>query len=76
MLVQQDSAVFESLTQIAVPTLVVVGSEDAQFLAAADVMEERIPGARKVVLPRAGHAANIDAPEEFNSAVGDFLTTV
>jgi pimeloyl-ACP methyl ester carboxylesterase len=76
MLVQEDSAVFESLTQIAVPTLVVVGSEDAQFLAAADVMEERIPGARKVVLPRAGHAANIDAPQEFNSTVVDFLATV
>ena len=53
--------------------LVVVGSEDAQFLAAADVMTERIPGARKVVLAGAGHAANIDAPEEFNAAVSDFL---
>ncbi len=76
MLVQQDAAVFESLPRIAVPTLVVVGSEDAQFLSAADVMEQRIPGARKVVLPGAGHAANLDAPDEFNSAVGEFLTTV
>jgi pimeloyl-ACP methyl ester carboxylesterase len=73
MLVQQDVAVFESLTEITVPTLVVVGSEDAQFLAAADVMTERILGARKVVLAGAGHAANIDAPEEFNAAVADFL---
>ncbi|HEY1522320.1 MAG TPA: alpha/beta fold hydrolase [Solirubrobacteraceae bacterium] len=73
MLVQQDGAVFESLAQIAVPTLVVVGSEDAQFLAAADVMEKRIPEARKVVLPGAGHAANMDAPEEFNAVVADFL---
>jgi pimeloyl-ACP methyl ester carboxylesterase len=76
MLVQHDSAVFDSLSQIAVPTLVVVGSEDTQFLAAADVMEASIPGARKVVLSGAGHAANLDAPEEFNAAVGDFLATV
>jgi pimeloyl-ACP methyl ester carboxylesterase len=76
MLVQQDAAVFDALDQIAVPTLVVVGSEDTQFLAAADVMEARIPGARKVILSGAGHAANMDAPEEFNAAVAEFLTAV
>jgi pimeloyl-ACP methyl ester carboxylesterase len=73
MLVQHDAAVFESLARIAVPTLIVVGSKDLQFLPAADVMEKRIPGARKVVLPEAGHAANLDAPAEFNAAVSEFL---
>jgi pimeloyl-ACP methyl ester carboxylesterase len=73
MLAQQDEAVFESLGEVSVPTLVVVGAEDQQFLAAADVMEARIPDARKVVLPGAGHAANVDAPEEFNAAVAEFL---
>jgi pimeloyl-ACP methyl ester carboxylesterase len=73
ILTQRDASVFESLGEIAVPTLVVVGSEDQQFLAAAEVMEQRIPGAHRVVLPGAGHAANLDAPEEFNAAVGDFL---
>lgn len=73
MLTQQDAAVFESLGSLSVPTLVVVGSEDAQFLAAADVMERRIPGARKVVLDGAGHAANMDAPDRFNATVSDFL---
>ena len=63
----------DSLPQIAVPTLVVVGAEDGQFLAAADVMERRIPRAQKVVLEGAGHAANLDAPAEFNAAVSDFL---
>ncbi len=73
MLTQEDAAVFESLEQVAVPTLVVVGAEDKQFLTAADVMQARIPGAEKVVLPGAGHAANLDAPEEFNAAVAGFL---
>lgn len=73
MLVQEDSAVFQTLGEIDVPTLVVVGSEDTQFLAAAEVMERRIPGARRVVIQGAGHAANLDAPEEFNAAVSDFL---
>jgi pimeloyl-ACP methyl ester carboxylesterase len=73
MLVQQDAAVFESLGEIDIPVLVVVGGEDTQFLAAADVMEARISGARKVVLAGAGHAANLDAPDQFNSAVAGFL---
>jgi pimeloyl-ACP methyl ester carboxylesterase len=73
MLVQQDSDVFESLGGIRRPTLVVVGEEDRQFLAAADVMARRIPGARKVVLAGAGHAANMDAPGPFNDAVRDYL---
>lgn len=73
ILTQRDASVFESLGEISVPTLVVVGSEDRQFLAAAEVMEQRIPGASRVVLPGAGHAANLDAPDEFNAAVGDFL---
>jgi len=73
MLVQDDSTVFQTLGEIDVPTLIVVGSEDTQFLAAAEVMEQRIPGARRIVLEGAGHAANMDAPDQFNAAVSDFL---
>lgn len=73
MLTQQDGSVLAGLGDVAVPTLIVVGSEDAPFLAAADVMERRIRGARKVVLEGAGHAANMDRPAEFNAAVRDFL---
>jgi pimeloyl-ACP methyl ester carboxylesterase len=36
-------------------------------------MAAKIPGARKVVIEGAGHAANIDRPEAFNAAVMDFL---
>ena len=73
MLVQEDGSVMESLSQIDVPTLIVVGAQDTQFLRAADAMERRIPNTRKLVLDGAGHAANMDAPDEFNRAVGDFL---
>ena len=73
ILVQEDGDVFESLTEIAVPTLIVVGSEDRPFLAAADVMRKRIPRARKIVLDGGGHAANLDAPAEFNAVAAEFL---
>ena len=73
MLTQRDSAVMESLPTIAVPSLIVVGADDTGFLAAADYMAVKIPGAEKVVIPDAGHAANIDQPQAFNAAVMDFL---
>ncbi|MCC7267245.1 MAG: alpha/beta fold hydrolase [Caulobacteraceae bacterium] len=73
MLTQRDASVMESLPGIAVPTLVVVGADDTPFLAASDYMAGKIPGAKKVVIPNAGHAANIDQPEAFNAAVIGFL---
>jgi pimeloyl-ACP methyl ester carboxylesterase len=56
-----------------VPALVVVGADDTPFLTASDYMAAKIPGARKVVIPAAGHAANIDQPQAFIDAVLPFL---
>lgn len=73
MLTQRDARVIESLPAIDVPSLVVVGADDAPFLAASDYMAARIPGASKVVIPAAGHAVNIDQPQAFIDAVLPFL---
>jgi pimeloyl-ACP methyl ester carboxylesterase len=73
MLTQRDASVMETLPAIKVPSLVVVGADDTPFLAASDYMAAKIPGAEKVVIPAAGHAANIDQPEVFNEAVLSFL---
>jgi len=73
MLAQQDASVINSLRDITVPTLVLAGAGDTNFLAAADYMAAAIRHAEKVVVPGAGHAANIDQPSAFNDAVVDFL---
>jgi pimeloyl-ACP methyl ester carboxylesterase len=73
ILTQRTSAVIDSLPTIAVPTLVLVGSDDRPFLAAADYMARRIPGATRRVIEGAGHASNIDRPDEFDAAVLSFL---
>jgi pimeloyl-ACP methyl ester carboxylesterase len=73
MLAQFDSSLIDGLPAIRVPTLVLVGSEDQNFLAAADYMAGKIPGAQKAVIPGAGHAANLDRPAEFDRAVRQFL---
>jgi pimeloyl-ACP methyl ester carboxylesterase len=73
MLAQRDARVIASLPDIKVPSLVVVGANDTPFLKASDYMAAKIPGAKKSVIPDAGHAANIDQPEAFNAAVLGFL---
>jgi pimeloyl-ACP methyl ester carboxylesterase len=73
MLTQRDPRVIESLPDIRVPSLIIVGENDTPFLAASDYMAAKIPGAKKVVIPNAGHAANIDNPEAFNAALTGFL---
>ena len=73
MLTQRDARVIESLPDIKVPSLVVVGADDTPFLAASDYMAAKIPGAKKAVIPSAGHAVNIDQPRAFIDAVLPFL---
>ena len=73
MLTQRDSRVIESLPDVKVPAVVIVGADDTPFLAASDYMAAKIPGAKKVVIENAGHAANIDQPAAFNQALIDFL---
>src|SRR6266576_6388178 len=76
MLTQRDARVIESLPNIKVPSLVVVGADDAPFLAASDYMAAKIPGAQKAVIPAAGHAANIDQPQAFIDAVLPFIDSL
>ena len=76
MLTQHSARVIESLPGIRVPALVAVGAEDEPFLNPTDYMAAKIPGAVKIVIPNAGHAANIDQPEAFNRAVAEFLERI
>jgi pimeloyl-ACP methyl ester carboxylesterase len=73
MLTQHGEHLINSLETIAVPTLVLVGADDRHFLAAADYMARKIPGAAHATIPGAGHASNIDQPAAFNRAVAGFL---
>ncbi|HXR35322.1 MAG TPA: alpha/beta fold hydrolase [Candidatus Binataceae bacterium] len=73
MLTQKDSRVIDSLPSIRVQALVLAGADDEPFLQSTSYMAAKIPGAEKVIVPGAGHAANIDQPAAFNAAVRSFL---
>ncbi|HSR26292.1 MAG TPA: alpha/beta fold hydrolase [Candidatus Eisenbacteria bacterium] len=76
IMAQHGPDVIDSLPAIRVPTLVLVGADDRPFLAPADYMAAKIPGAVKVVLEGAGHVASADQPEAFDRAVLDFLAAI
>jgi 3-oxoadipate enol-lactonase len=62
------------LSKITVPTLIVVGAEDAITpVADSEKMNERVAGSRLVVLENAGHVSNLERTEKFNEALLDFL---
>lgn len=66
-----------ALGRIAVPTLVLSGSRDAQAPAAGGArMAALIPGARHVVIEGAGHLAYAERPLAFNAAIETFLRDV
>jgi pimeloyl-ACP methyl ester carboxylesterase len=73
MLAQRDGHVIEALTSVKVPVLVLVGARAKPFVAAADYLTAKVPGAVKVVVPDAGHMSNADQPDLFYQAVLDFL---
>lgn len=64
------------LADIAVPTLVVVGAEDAAFLEHSRRMAAAIPAARLVVIPDAGHAPQFENAPAWWRAVRTFLEEV
>jgi pimeloyl-ACP methyl ester carboxylesterase len=67
----------ERLSEIKVPTLVLVGGEDLSFFQiSADALVFEIPGAQKVVVPGGAHLVNIIEPERYNAEVLRFLRAV
>lgn len=69
-----DPPAAERLHEITAPTLLVVGDEDAPpIFDAVDMLMEKVPHARKVVIHDAAHLPNLEHPDEFNRIVLEFL---
>ena len=66
-----------TLSGINVETLVIAGEEDTLTpLANAQVMQQHIPGAKLSVIPRAGHYAAFENPQEFARVLMQFLESL
>ena len=64
-------------TRVQAPTLIVWGREDRLLrVTNGEALAARMPGARLVILPEAGHLPQREAPRAFCDAVSDFLRQV
>jgi pimeloyl-ACP methyl ester carboxylesterase len=65
------------LSSIKVPTLVVLGENERKAVFPhADKMIELIEDSKKVIIPDAGHASNLENPDDFNRILDEFLEHV
>ena len=69
-------AMVEDMKRLAVPTLIISGDEDWPCLHPGVLMKQTIPSSALAVIPNAGHAINLEEPEEYNRIVGNFLAQV
>ncbi|NES72593.1 MAG: alpha/beta hydrolase [Okeania sp. SIO2D1] len=65
------------LKQVEVPTLIIWGSQDRIIsVEQADLLTQAMPNSRKIILENAGHNCYLDAPEEFNKHLLNFLKSL
>ncbi len=69
--------IYDEIAGITLPTLVIVGDEDtATRPDRAKRIAERIPNARLVTIPRAGHTSTVEQPAAVNDAINSFLASL
>ncbi|MGH8704252.1 MAG: alpha/beta fold hydrolase, partial [Burkholderiales bacterium] len=66
----------EEMARIEVPTLILAGDEEEPCLEACLLMKRCIGSAALAILPRSGHAINLEEPALFNRLLEDFLHQV
>lgn len=72
-----EPAAVNRLSEIQVPTLVIIGDIDTDWsIACSDFLAENIPNAKKVVMNDVAHLPNMEKPEEFNGHVLEFLNQI
>jgi 3-oxoadipate enol-lactonase len=63
----------DGLRALSIPTLVLVGEQDAPLLGQSRNMAEAIPGAELAVIPDAGHSPQFENTDAWWKALTDFL---
>jgi len=71
-----QSPMYDDLSLLRIPTLVLVGALDPAYCDLGAEMSRMIPGARLAVVPAAGHAVHVEQPERFCRLVLEFLEEV
>lgn len=70
---QEDSLVADSLQDIGVPVLHILGAEDRHYRDGADYLERKLPQIRTVIIPGAHHSPQVSHADVVNHAIAAFL---
>ena len=74
MIAMQQWSVVDRLSEIDIPTLVIVGDKDRSTKPSESIqIWENIPGSDLCILPGCAHGAHMEKPDLFNRVVIDFL---
>lgn len=71
-----QAPLLDRLTEIACPTLVMVGAGDSGFLATSEELARGIPGAKVAMIPNAGHQPQLENPDAWLDAIRAHLAAV
>lgn len=66
----------EPLRRLSAPVLIVTGDEDDHCLQPNIFLKRTIPASGLAVLPKTGHALNLEEPTAFNTLIAEFLAQV
>lgn len=66
----------EDMKRLTVPTLILCGDEDWPCLQPGILMKQNISSSALSILPNCGHTINLEAIDEFNRALGEFMAQV
>ena len=67
----------QRLSEIKCPTLLVIGGRNPQeYHRLADTIENNVADIRRIIIPSAGHAPNMESSKEFNRKVREFLSEI
>jgi 2-succinyl-6-hydroxy-2,4-cyclohexadiene-1-carboxylate synthase len=67
-------SLWNRLDEISVPVLLLAGALDTKFVGIAQQMYDRMPDARLVIVPGAGHTIHLEAPTVFHAQITEFLS--
>ncbi len=69
--------IYNELSKIALPTLIMVGTQDvATVPAKAERIHAQIKNSQLVYIEGGGHTSSIEEPEQVNAAIDDFLMNI
>jgi pimeloyl-ACP methyl ester carboxylesterase len=66
----------DRIAALNVPAMVVLGDEDEPCVKPSRFLQETLPGARLEIVPKTGHAVNLEEPALYNRLVLGFIESV